>query len=158
MLVSLSPAPGTQLAPGSTFSERFAVKNVGSGRAVASSVGFYLWPSVTLGRGAGHPAIEARVTALEAGRVVRSSATIRVGDTVSAGSYFLIACTYVRRHHRGDRQRHDCRLATGKITVAANPSTGGAGSGNGSSGGSKNPFDRSEYVSAKPGPDWAPED
>jgi hypothetical protein len=135
VLVSLSPAPGAQLAPGSTFSERFAEKNIGHGRAVASIVGFYLSPSLTLGHGAGHPAIEAPVSALKPGRVVRSSATIRVADTVSAGSYFLIACTYVRHHHRGHRQRRDCRAATGQVTVVRNGPTSGGKSGNGSSGG-----------------------
>ena len=124
VLMSVSAPPG-QVAPGSTFTERFSERNRGRGRARRSATAFYLSPTRRLGAGATHLGGRARVKPLNARKRTHGRARLVVPSGTTAGTYFLIGCADDARKVSEQRERNNCRAARSRIVV-----TGGAGSGN----------------------------
>ena len=116
MLSSLSSAPG-QLAPGSTFSESFAEKNIGNKRARASTTDFYLSLSAKLGQGATQLTGAVRIPALKARKKKKVTATLAVPKVTAAGSYLLIGCADDRHKVKERNEHNNCRAASGRVTV-----------------------------------------
>jgi hypothetical protein len=135
LLSSLGRPPG-QLAPGSTFSERFSENNVGNKPASVSTTVFYLSPAAKLGRGATRLAGAARIGTLKAHKKKNGRAILTVPNAIAAGSYLLIGCADDRHKVRERNERNNCSAASGRVTVIAGVAGGGLQTGPGSGSGS----------------------
>ncbi|MHB8817353.1 MAG: CARDB domain-containing protein, partial [Steroidobacteraceae bacterium] len=118
VLASTSPAPSVQLAPGARFSERFAEKNVGSGRAGASTTGFYLSTAATFGRSATLLAPGVPIGALSPGQKIKRSAKLVIPVTVRPGAYYLIGCADIAHKVAELSESNNCRTASRRVRVA----------------------------------------
>ncbi|HEY5143546.1 MAG TPA: hypothetical protein VII98_08600 [Solirubrobacteraceae bacterium] len=132
-VVALSNPPA-QVAQGSAFSERFSERNVGGGRAGASTTVFYLSVSRRVGAGAIRLGGAKAIKALGPGSRMRAAVPLTVPASAPARSYFLIGCANARGKVKDRSTKNDCRAAAGKVTVTfrspGSPgSTGSPGSG-----------------------------
>ena len=128
VLVSLARGPA-RLAPGSTFSERFAEANRGDRTGNATTTSFYISRTRHLGRGAFRLRGAVRIQRLKAGRKTDASAWLTVSSSTPTGLYMLIACANDRHKIKERNTRNDCRVGTGWIQVAAGSRHSGSGSG-----------------------------
>ena len=122
VLASLSPAPATQLGPGSTVAESFTERNEGAKRAGRSPVVFYLSSAAALGPRRTTIG-NATVKALKPHQHVKESVRLTIPAGLAGGSYFLIGCAgapaVVGAVHRGARRHKqtNCRAARGRLNV-----------------------------------------
>lgn len=109
-------------APGGALAVADKTVNTGSTRARSSSTAFYLSLDRRVGPSDGRLGVR-DVPALRAKQASTHRTRTTVPATLAPAAYFLLACADARHKVRESNETNNCRVATGRVMIAAPPVT-----------------------------------